>query len=177
MPKFEPSPKSWTIRFKHRKLTVFVHADPLHTLSTLKNELFKAIRETRPDGKLCDKPIPTSPELIYFAKPIDPEDWKQGWTRLEDPGLEALGIDGDLDGAASTKSAGRSRWKGKGKVSDVTAESIKSLGLRDNSVLAFKWKLSEDADFASDDAMTIEDEDDWDLDFITYEDLFAEEEE
>lgn len=159
-----PSPKTWTIRLKHRKLTVFVHADPLQTLSFLKSELYKILRETRPDGKLHDRPIPGSPDSIYFAKPVDTTDWKQGWTPIEDPSLEDLGLDNDFESAGSSRAGGRSKGKGKGKAGDVNAESIKSLGLRDSSVLAFKWTLE-------DEMMDVED--DWDLDFITYEDLFA----
>lgn len=127
----QPSPATWTIRFRLHKTTVLLPIDPLQPISSIKSDLWSALQQTSPDGTLSDStPLPDSSDDILLARPIDINDAAAGWKALTVPG----GNDGGGGGAAK---------KGKGKAGEgLDAESLKSLGIKDNALLAFTFASS-----------------------------------
>ncbi|KAF4312741.1 hypothetical protein GTA08_BOTSDO11856 [Botryosphaeria dothidea] len=155
MPAIDPSSTTWTLRFKHDKTTVLLHADALQTLTSIRTELLHALRETSPDG-IAGKPLPSDPQDIQLAKMKDTSDPDKGWVLL-------------------TGTGGRAGSKGKGK-SGAGDGSLKAEGVKDNAVLAFRWGVSAGTKEAGEEDMDIEDEggdeDGWDVAWPKYEDTY-----
>lgn len=151
-----PSGVTWTIRFKYNKTTVLLHADPLQTFDSLKEDLLLALKQTNKDGLLHGKPLPDSTDQIILGKAVDVFDATKGFSRLD--ASEADGVDADT--------------KKKGRVAKDTAgkETLKGAGIKDNAVIAFKW--GEDAVLIDKDGMEVEEEQ-WDVQVPTYEDAYG----
>ncbi|PSK60574.1 hypothetical protein B9Z65_724 [Elsinoe australis] len=128
------TPQTWTLIVKSHTSTVLLHVAKDQTFTSLKTELLSAIQATSPDGHFQGLPIPSDSSEVFLAKPVDPTDLEQGWENVEpteeDEEMEEA-IE-QLDGAKG-KGKGRAGKKGTGK--DCPAGA----GLRDGSVLAFKF--------------------------------------
>lgn len=179
-----PSPSTWTIRFKHHKTTVLLHIEASQTISSIKEELLNVLKQTCPDGTSEGTLLPESGEEIQLARPLDINDVSAGWRRL-----------------AAGDSVGKGKMsKGKGKekagseitAKGVDAESLKSLGFKDNAVLAFRFASEIEAEELSgrktqtdvlgdeDDEMGLEEDEgdikeNWDVVIPTWEDQYGEE--
>jgi hypothetical protein len=136
----EPSPLTWTLRFKHGKTTVLLYVDPLHTFSTIKSHLYTALQETglqSPDTKQ-EIPLPDSPSDIQLGVPVNPSEPHRGFQlgEWEYPALDEDG--GEVDGK------GKGKMKGKGKKDNAAPGNVKDCpkgaGLKDGAVLAFRWR-------------------------------------
>jgi hypothetical protein len=126
-----PGPQTWTIRLKHHKTTVLVHVDPLQTLLQLKTELLAILNESFPTG-LHGYNLPTSPNDIRLAKLIDPLDMSRGWDTIDDTSTtdeleDPFNIDEDDVPKPKTKKM-------------LESENLKAYGIKDNAVLAFRFK-------------------------------------
>lgn len=121
-----PTPLTWTMRLKNHKTTVILHVDSLQSLSTLKKELLAVLNEISPSG-LNGHALPSSTSDMLLAKPIDPLDMSFGWDALERSNQldDPFNIDEDAP-------------KGKGK--QLESENLKAYGIKDNAVLAFKFR-------------------------------------
>lgn len=115
------------MRLKKHKSTILLHVEPLQLLSTVKEDLLAILKDIAPNG-FNGTPLPNSASEIELAKPVDPLDISLGWEplapsdELEDP----FNIDED------------EAPKGKGK--SLESENLKAYGLKDNAVLAFRFK-------------------------------------
>jgi hypothetical protein len=157
MPAAVPTSKQWTLRLKKGKRTVLVFADPAESLRSLKQNLIDALTATNPSHTIDALPIPTSPSDVELAKPVDQLDITKGW-EIVDPPIpdDELAID-DSD------------VKGKGRAKRKSREiSLKALGIKENHVLAFRFKDSnEDVD------ETLGDDPGWEVQIPSYEDLYG----
>lgn len=103
---------AWTLRFKHGKHTILLFAEPLTPISTIKTELLTTLKERYPDGlptSTADAPLPI-PDSINEV---------------------LLGV--PIDVYEPSKG-----WVEMGTVGS-TKDCPKSLGLKDNSVIAFAF--------------------------------------
>jgi hypothetical protein len=133
-----PSPQTWTLRLKSRKTTVLLHVDPLDTFSTIKSNLYNALQETGLKDPDTREPIslPDSPSDIQLARPVDVHDAQQGfqlgeWERSVDESEE--------DGGKGKGKAKASNKSGSGTTAGNMRDCPKGAGLKDGSVLAFRW--------------------------------------
>lgn len=141
MPPIQPNARTWTLRLKHHKTTILLHADPIQKLSSLRAELLAALQQTNPSGELNGHPIPTSADDILLARPVDINDLRQGYTRLEQKTPFADDADAKGKGKASTAVATPGAGaKGKGKLTDCP----QGVGLRDGGVVAFRFRGEDD---------------------------------
>jgi hypothetical protein len=125
-PKGVPKTKEWTLKLKYGKTTVLLFAEPAQSLITFKTNLIAALNTTHSSGELEGQTIPSSPEDIELAKPLKLDDPGKGWTPLVATGQnDELGDDDDDASSRGTK--------------DI---SLYSLGIRENWVLAFRFKNS-----------------------------------
>lgn len=173
-------PSSITLRFKHRRSTTLLHADPLASFLILKRELIRALYQTHPSGKLpTGATIPQEPLDILLARPRDIHDVSLGWTRLrtEDEGSGPVAETDDV----------KTPMK-RGPPAKKTALSVgrpdcpRAAGLKDGGVLAYKFRsesiVEGDANqgvqaFDDDDEEMDGEEDDaeeWDVVIASYED-------
>lgn len=183
-----PSPITWTIRLKHHRTTIVLHANPLQTFTSIKSQLLSALRDTQPDGKLEDKALPSSPSEIVLGRPVDMNDpnkgfvlgeWEQGGDLFEDE-----------DGAEGSKGKGKAVAKGKGRSkreegeeeeegiasSDSVKDCLKGAGFRDGAVFAFKWgeEAREDNEDEEMDAVLVgKGDSEWDVIIPSYEDAYG----
>ncbi|KAH7030232.1 hypothetical protein B0J12DRAFT_745260 [Macrophomina phaseolina] len=165
MPAIDPSSTTWTLRFKHHKTTILLHADALQTLTSIRAELLHVLRETAPEG-IAGKALPDSPEEIQLAKLRDTSDPEKGWKLL----------------TQATAEGGGGKSKGKGKSGGAGDESLKAVGVKDNAVLAFRWGGAVDNGLdGADMAIDIEGEDEedekgadggWDVVWPRYDDTY-----
>lgn len=124
---------TWTIRFRHHRTTVLLPIDQSQSIASVKSDLFAALQQTTPTGRLSDAtPLPDSPDDILLAKPNDINDAEAGWTRLR------------AEKGGKETPVARSKGKGKaGAAADgLEGETLKSLGIKDNALLAFKFVSS-----------------------------------
>lgn len=147
-----PNPQTWTLRFKNHRTTVFLHVDPLQTISSVKSELLSALQQTDPDG-INGKPLPSSLQQIILGKPIDFNDITKGWQRIEEAS------NGDDEGGQK---------KGKGRSSKGGVDSVRGVGLRDGIPVAFKWDCSSEH--------LPGEQESWDVVIPTYDDLYPQDE-
>jgi hypothetical protein len=158
MPASVPTSKWWTLRLKRGKKTVLVFADPAQSLSSLKQNLIEALKATNPSDKIDGQPIPTSLSEVELAKPIDQLDISQGWTLLDPlPFEDELGAD-DIQNAAKSKAKSKSR-----------DPSLKELGLKENHVLAFRFRQPESDDVDE----TLGDDLGWKVEIPVYDDIYG----
>jgi hypothetical protein len=144
---------SWTLRLKRQKTTILLFADPNTTLSDLKQQLLKALRATHPTQVLSDgKGIPTSVADVELGLPVEPNDLTQGWRMID-----LSFTDDNTTDAGSTK----------GAVSKDKA--LKTLGIKADSVLAFRFK-NEDGDL---DDETLGEDIGFKVDIPDWEDAFG----
>lgn len=134
----QPISTMWTIRFRHGKTTVLLHVDPLQNIASIKAELWAVLTQTESTDSQTNAPsIPDSPDEILLARPLDINDATQGWKGLTVP---------ETSNGTATKAKASAKGKGKGRegaaVEGIDAESLKSLGIRDNALLAFKFVSS-----------------------------------
>ena len=139
----KPTSSTWTIRFKHHRTTILLHIDPQQTFSTIRADLLKAISDTNPNGTFNNQTIPRNPDNVLLARPIDPNDLTYGWELLQRS-------DGDDDSGLSGKGKGKgkagvSATGGKARKENRFEDCPQGAGLKDGSVVAFKFKSTEDA--------------------------------
>jgi hypothetical protein len=129
-----PDPLTWTIRLKHHKTTLLLHVSPMQTLTTLKEDLLAVLQE-RSSSTFNNHPLPSSPSDILLAKPNDPFDLSQGWDALEEPDEleDPFNIDEDAPKPRTKKT--------------TESENLKAYGVKDNAVLAFRFKGEKGADW------------------------------
>jgi len=127
-----PGPLTWTLRLKHHKTTILLHADGLQTLASLKKDLLSALRDRNPDN-FHDLPIPKKSEDILLAKPVDPFDLEQGWDPLEDY------TDGEVEDPFNIDEDAVMVNKPKAKKT-LESENLKAYGVKDGAVLAFRFR-------------------------------------
>lgn len=151
-----PSGVTWTIRFKYNKTTVLLHADPLQTFDSLKEDLLSALKQTNKDGLLHGHPLPESADEIILGKAVDVFDLSKGFSRLDVSEVDDVDADAKKKGRPAKDAAGK--------------ETLKGAGLRDNAVLAFKW--GEDAVMIDKEGMEVGEEQ-WDVQVPTYEDAYG----
>ncbi|GAB7363248.1 hypothetical protein MBLNU230_g3530t1 [Neophaeotheca triangularis] len=167
----KPSPRTWTLLFKIGKTTILLHIDPLQKLSSIKTDLLATVNQTHPSGTLNSLPIPSDPETIRFARAIDENDLSLGFEPLDAPfepdDLDAEAVDGQSKG----------KGKGRGKAKNGLADCPQGVGLKDGSIVAFKFGNGASAD-DEDEAVVVEGaEEKWDVDLPTMEAAYGEGEE
>lgn len=124
------SPMTWTLIFKNGKSTTLLHADPLQSFDTLKEELFRALRETHPDGRINGLEIPSEASNILLAKPNDIHDLEKGFTSVTD-GYGNIILEDERVG---------SKRKGGETALKIKDACPKAAGLKDGVVLAYKFR-------------------------------------
>ncbi|KAL8713333.1 MAG: hypothetical protein Q9220_002532 [cf. Caloplaca sp. 1 TL-2023] len=117
----KPNPQHFALRFKQHKITILLFVKPHDPLTSVKEKLLAAIKD-RNISQIDGRSLPSDPQDIIFGVPIDKHDPSQGWVGLDIPGL-------DDD----------ERKKGGKKPSVLNATPI-GAGLKDGSLLAFKFK-------------------------------------
>lgn len=132
----DSNPGTWTIRFKLHKTTTLLHVDPLQTIASLKAELLNALRQTSKDGMVEGFRIPDDEADVALARPVDLNDVQKGWKRLGDDGAAPTVTP---VAAKTSKGKGKEKAGSKREISGVDGESLKSLGVKDNAVLAFRF--------------------------------------
>jgi hypothetical protein len=158
MPSAVPTSKLWTLRLKRGKKTVLVFADPAQSLRSLKQNLLDALKATHSSNAIDGTDIPTSPSDVELGKPVDQLDLEQGWDLVDPPSPD--------DELASDDSDTKGKKRAKTKTRDL---SLKALGIKENYVLAFRFKNpDEDVD------ETLAEDLGWDVDIPSYEDLYGE---
>ncbi|KAF2027743.1 hypothetical protein EK21DRAFT_71296 [Setomelanomma holmii] len=166
-----PSPQTWTLRLKARKVTVLLHIDSLQTFSSIKAQLLHALNETGIKDPKTNEPLslPESPSAIQFGHPVDVHDPQQGFQLGE---WEYPPNESEEDGG---KGKGKANQKSNGGVSGVASvkDCPKGAGLKDGAVLAFRWvgdgiwDGDEDADMQQDEANT------WGVQLASFDDAYG----
>ncbi|KAL2350818.1 hypothetical protein BJ546DRAFT_890890 [Cryomyces antarcticus] len=167
-----PTPLTWTIRLKQRTRTVLLHADPLQRIDTIKAELLRALKQTSKDGMLYGLAIPEDASDVLLARPNDILDPQSGWTSLdEDEGTKNGKGKGKAKATAPSTAAGNKRKRG---TTAGALDCLQGLGLKDNAVLAFKFRQArEDRGGDNDDeGLGLEDEE-WDVVIPSFEDQYG----
>jgi hypothetical protein len=172
----QPSSRTTILRFKHHRSTILLHVDPLQSFASIKKELLLAITETNPSGTFNGHSIPQNPDEILLAKPINPNDLDAGWTLIES-------VDGEeSSGKGKAKASTTSTSKAGGKAQSQLKDCPQGHGMRDMSVVAFKFKSeseSRQAEVGEDDgdeAIEVADEDkkeEWDVVVPTMEETYG----
>jgi hypothetical protein len=201
MPDSNPPPRMWCLRFKLNRTTVLLHIDALQTLASVRAELLEALRATHPDGLFkgtlrdstpVEYPLPATPEDIALAKLSDPNDANSGWEAIGDDLEDGLIFDEDVGSSAKGKGKGKassvssSRTAGRNSTSKSVNDCPQGAGLKDGSVVAFRFRLPEekarrqrliegslDVDEIARDGMG--DDADWDVVVPTMEETYGEE--
>jgi len=139
----------WTLRFKHHKNTTLLHVDPLQSMASVKEELLRALKDTHPNGRLSSGlVIPDNTTDLVLGKAKDIHDLTNGGWEL------VYTNDASLNEA------------NKKKVSPD--DCPRGVGLKDGSVVAYKFK-SEELNM-EDEALDMGDDDDrWDVIIATYD--------
>ena len=190
MPPINPNARTWTLRLKHHRTTILLHADPIQKLSSLRAELLNALHQTNPPGMLDGYQIPQNADDIILARPVDINDLSAGWERLESktPFEDANGNAGEGKGkgkaaAVMTTPGSGAGAKGKGGKDAKMTDCPQGVGLRDGGVLAFRFRSEDEAGTSGrrevgDDEFEVLEEDraeKWDVVVPTIEDTYAEE--
>lgn len=161
----EPSPRTWTLRFKHNRSTILLEVDPLQKMSLVREELLQALNETNASGTINGLRIPPNPDHIKLGRAVDRNNLTLGYTSIDN--------EFDDSGAGSGKGKGKSAvgtTSGKAKASaNGVNDCPQGAGFRNGDVVAFK--------FANGDDDEPEDEDDvaekWDVVVPTLEDTYG----
>jgi len=162
-----PSPRTWTIRFKNRKSTVLLHVDPNQTIDSLKEALLYALRDVKTSPNFLNgQTPPSSASQIQLAKPRNPLDVSEGWESLESPDLDDLFND-------DNEETDRKKGKGKAKVRvEPSGQTVQGVGIRNNAVLAFRWRSEDNGSKESDEDEFGEDSE-WVVVVPTFEDVYG----
>jgi len=151
-PSIRPSARTWTLRFKHSRTTIFLHVDPLQKLSLIRAELLKAVQQSHPDGQLHGHVIPQDVDDVLLARPVDINDLDAGWEPLDkqDDLDEEMFVDGKGKGKATA-------GKTKARSANALQDCPQGAGLRDGGVVAFKFRSGDDATVGEDRDEGVED--------------------
>ncbi|KAI4165864.1 MAG: hypothetical protein LQ342_000295 [Letrouitia transgressa] len=152
MPVKAPDRHQWTLRFKNHKTTILLFATQNESFESIKERLLEAIKATG-RSEINGMKVPAIADQIVFGVPIDSNDDSKGWIDLEIPELNGE------DGKSSKKT-------------NVLNSSPLGAGLKDGSVIAFKFRKEQ----SQDDDMDIDDTD-WDVVMPTFEEAVADHEE
>ena len=60
----QPTPATWTLRFKHEKTTLLLHVEPLQSLAEVRSQLLRVIRNL---GDSFGPVLPSSPNDIVLG--------------------------------------------------------------------------------------------------------------
>jgi len=194
MPNSDPPPRTWCLRFKLNRTTVVLHIDALQTLASVRSELLSALQATHPDnvfkgttreGTPVSYPLPATPEDIALAKQTDPNDPNGGWEAIGDDLEEGLIFDEDVSGKGKGKASAKPAARKSGGSASVN-DCPQGAGLKDGSVVAFRFRLPEekarrqrliegslDVDEIARDGMG--DDADWDVVMPSMEETYGEE--
>jgi hypothetical protein len=202
MPDSSPSPRAWCLRFKLNRTTVVLHIDALQTLASIRSELLSALQATHPDNLFKGTtrentpiayPLPATPEDIALAKLADPNDPNGGWEAIGDDLEDGLIFDEDVGSGKGKGKAAASRpaaRKSGGSTATASSKGVndcaQGVGLKDGSVVAFRFRLPEekarrqrliegslDVDEIARDGMG--DDADWDVVMPSMEETYGEE--
>lgn len=145
----QPNPRTWTLKFKHHKTTIVLHVDPLQTFTSIKAELLKAISDSHSSRSLNGSAIPKNPNEILLAKPLEPNDLSLGWQQII-----LSNEDGDDDGDSTGKGKGKAGVvTGRAPAKNQLKECPQGAGLREGSIVAFKFKNDEEMNGPSNDGV------------------------
>jgi len=157
MPNSDPPSSFWCLRFKLNRTTVFLHVDALQTLASVRAELLNALQITNPDGIFkgtlsdgtpVEYPLPTTAEDIALAKRVDINDANAGWEAIGDDLEDGLVFDEDVSGKGKGKAASRPLAAAPKKSASAASKGAndcpQGAGLRDNGVVAFRFRLPEE---------------------------------
>lgn len=162
MPRTQPTPRTWTLRFKHHRTTILLEVDPFQPLSEVRADLLDALNETNPSGELNGKKIPKNPDDIQLGRAVDRNNLNLGYVTIGK---------GDESAEPSGKGKGKSAAGGgsksdAGKIKDCPEGS----GIKKSDVVAFKFK-SADEDVEEDG----EGVEKWDVKVPTMEETYGDE--
>ncbi|KAF4556032.1 Hypothetical protein D9617_2g059990 [Elsinoe fawcettii] len=130
----KPTSITWTLFFKARTSTILLHVAKDNTFTKIREELLSALKSRHPDGHFQELTLPSSADVIILGKPVDPQDLSQGWTNVE-PSEEEEDLERAIEQLDGAKGKGKGKATQKGMGNDTPAGA----GLRDASVLAFKF--------------------------------------
>ena len=136
-----PASKLWTLRLKRSNSTTLLFADPAQSLKSLKEALLSALRSAPSTGPVREQ-VPTDPRDVEIGKPVDLFELSKGWELV--------------DSLQPTKSQDA---------------SLRSLGIKENYVLAYRFK--DDEFEADEDDETMGEEKGWNVDIPVYEDTYG----
>lgn len=165
-----PTPQSWTLRFKSHKTTIVLHVDPLHSFSTIKSFLFAALTDTglkHPDTNE-PLPLPSSASDIQLGRPVNINDASEGFELGE---WEYAGADEDEEDAPKGKGKAKAGRKSNGSAPNVK-DCPKGAGLKDGGVLAFRWRGDGVWD-GEEDAEAMAEGDMWGVTLASFEDVYG----
>lgn len=158
MPSTVGSPTTWTLRFKNHRSTTLLHADPLQSFNSLKEDLLQALRQTHPNGRINGVEIPSDPASVLLARPNDIHNLEKGFTSVTDK-------EGNI--ITGNEQVGKKRKSGDPELK-IKEPCPKAAGLKDGAVLAYKFRIPKTAknyDPAIDE--------DWDVVIPSYDDQEA----
>ncbi|KAL8743909.1 MAG: hypothetical protein Q9190_003792 [Brigantiaea leucoxantha] len=135
---------AWTLRFKNYKTTILLFVSQTESLTSIKRKLLEAIKGVGLTT-INDHQIPSDPEDIVLGVLADNNDASKGWVGLEIPEID------DEEGTASKKKS-------------VLNESPLGAGLKDGTILAFKFRNKESENGEMD-----LDDNNWDVLIPTYD--------
>jgi hypothetical protein len=164
-----PSPQTWMLRLKSHKTTVLLHVEPLDTFSTIKSHLYDALQDTELKHPDTDEaiPLPSSPSDIQLGRPVDINDAHQGFRLGE---WEYAGEEEDEEESSVGKGKGKARAGGGPNATNVK-DCPKGAGLRDGTVLAFRW--AGDGSWDGDEEDAGKEGDMWGVQLATFEDAYG----
>ena len=102
-------------------MTVLLHADPLELIDKLQEDLLKALQKSEKDKKLDGTPLPEHPQGISLGKPVDLHDFSKGWVGLNENATESMD-------KLTSQNPGAKPY------------SLKGCGIKDDAILAFRFK-------------------------------------
>ncbi|RMZ68443.1 Kinesin 6 [Pyrenophora seminiperda CCB06] len=164
----EPEPLTWTLRLKSHKTTVLLHVDPLSTFESIKTYLYNALQETGLNHPDTEEPIPLPPSAsdIQFGRPVNINDASEGFQ---------LGLWEYTNAEEEEEDVGKGKGKAKAKAVPVVKQCPKGAGLRDGSVLAFRW--AGDGSWDGEEEFSTAKGDMWGVQLARFEDAWGEENE
>lgn len=162
MPATDPSPRTWTLRFKQHRSTILLEVDPLQHLSDVRAELLQALNDGNPSGELNGQQIPKNPDEIQLGRAVDRNNLNLGYVTIEKD-EEGTEVSGKGKGKSSTASGTKS-------AAGQMKECPQGAGLRNSDVVAFKFKIG-----LEDDEGDIEEAEKWDVKIPTMEETYGDE--
>nr|POE63030.1 hypothetical protein CFP56_03933 [Quercus suber] len=138
-PSISPSPRTWTLRFKHHRSTIILHVDPLQKFPLVRLELLKAIQQTSQNGQLNNVDIPNDSNEILLAKLVDNNNLRAGWEQMERE-------EEDLFNGEDVRGKGKAKASAKSTSRSTMKDCPQGAGLRDGSIVAFKFKSESQAE-------------------------------